>query len=176
MYIKNISIILLLSLQLISLVVAADTLKAYTLGGKFQATFSSQPKFLGSMNYEGNTYNSYASTDEIRKVMFSSIFPIKGQTTYSKQKQEQEIKNFVTGFAKSSNAKLLHLKTYKGNGAQCADYTFSKITQGITIKTFGKVIYADSRFYQWGIKEFVGVTLIDAQSLFNETKSNFYVH
>jgi hypothetical protein len=165
---------LLLGLFVTGVSLAGD-LKIYDVAGQFQAPFSAPPTSVGSFDYQGNTFHAYSAADQDLGIGYTAMFPERAQQHFSEDQQIATIKNFVLGLAEWSNGTLITVTAYSCDAVQCADYVIKKVTQGVEIRTHGKVIYKNDRFFVWGIKEFLGLSSADSARLFQSAKASFRV-
>ena len=140
----------------------------YTIEGKFEAVFPSQPEFSGEIGEGKLRQRQYSSTDELNTIIYMAYYQVV-KNTIAKDVIGSYIKGIIKGKALALNGTV----SYQDIGTLGSDYsgkfTINYKYQGVQVIDHGEVIYRDGHVYQWSVTDFPATRIrtIDGLSVFN---------
>ena len=161
-------------LYLLSGVVLAE-LEIYSVDGKFEAAFPSNPEFNGETGKGKERFRSYSYTDENNLVVYTAIYQV-DESRFKKGDVPKALRNFVEGQALIVGG---HVKSYSANnrvGPNSAVFHVKYEYQGMPVRKYGVVAYRGNRFYQWTVQDFPSMSRIDGRDIFETYVGRFAVN
>ena len=123
----------------------------YTIEGKFEAVFPSQPKLEGELNIENSQTRYYYSIDELNKTFYSAGI----SSLIGIGKTDDVINIFIKGFiaskAKAMNGSVSFQDIKKQGSDYQAKFTVELKLDGIPMRSQSTAIYHNGYFYQWSV-------------------------
>lgn len=148
----------------------------YTIEGKFEAIFPSQPKLEGEYNTENSQTRLYYSIDELNKTFYSAGI----SSLIGMGKTDDVINIFIKGFiaskAKTMNGSVSFQDIKKQGSDYQAKFTIELKLDGIPMRSQSTVIYHNGYLYQWSVLSDVNsIGISNSSNVFNNYIKYFRV-
>jgi hypothetical protein len=148
----------------------------YTIEGKFEAVFPSQPKLEGEFNIENRQIKKYYSIDEPNKIIYFAGITSSIDISPKEEIINIFIKAFIASKAKAMNGSVSFQDIIKQGSDYQAKFTIDLKQDGIPMQSQSAIIYHNSYIYEWSVASDVNFSGIsNSSSVFNNYIKYFRV-